>query len=226
MSADWEVTYYPSIGSTQDEARKTLTGIHWTTDQTAGRGRYDRKWHSEPGQSLAVSICFPEHVGFDKPYLIGMWLAVGMAECFNLRLQWPNDLTLYRKKVGGILTEVIDGVPVVGIGLNFGRMKFPPDLADRATSIGNEKHMIPLDGEFTMKLMTQVLGYYLRNMPKTWSEMESHWRVWDETKGKLFRRYDGRVGLAEGVSGEGELLWSSNGEIEKVSVAEALWGAN
>lgn len=172
-----------------------------------------------------MSICFPEYSGFDRPYLIGMWLAVGMAECFMLRLQWPNDLTLNGKKVGGVLTEVIDGVPIVGIGLNFGPMTFPPEIAMRATSIQNEKHMISMTAEQAMEHVLLMLSYY-RKVPATWAEIEPHWQEYDETNGKLFRRHDGRVGLAAGVSGEGELVWSCDGVEEKVSVAEALWGAN
>lgn len=226
MTLDRPVTYYPSVESTQDEARKHLSGIHWTMDQTGGRGRYDRKWHSEPGRSLAISICLPECAEHPKPYLFGMWLAAGMAECFMLHLQWPNDLILNGKKVGGILTEVIDGVPIVGIGINCGLMEFPTDIAHRATSLANEKHGIFDSPEYVMEHVLLMLGHYLRYLPSSWEDVAKEWDNFDDTKGKIFRRYDGRMGIAEGVSEEGELLWNGDGVIEKVSVAEALWGAN
>ena len=37
---------------------------------------------------------------------------------------------------------------------------------------------------------------------------------------------DGRVGIAEGITEEGELVWNHNGTFEIVTCADALWGFN
>ena len=53
----------------------------------------------------------------------------------RIGLKFPNDLLDRNtgRKFGGILVEVIDGVAVVGIGLNLGRRTWPPDVP--ATSL-------------------------------------------------------------------------------------------
>lgn len=97
--------------------------------QTAGRGRRDRSWISEPGKSLCLSVSYqfietPE----DLPALT-LALGVGVASCLadmgvdNIKLKWPNDLLVGRDKLGGILTETQhrgsgNTTVVIGIGVN------------------------------------------------------------------------------------------------------------
>jgi BirA family biotin operon repressor/biotin-[acetyl-CoA-carboxylase] ligase len=61
------------------------------------------------------------------------------------RLKWPNDVQLLddaggRRKLAGVLTEMASAGErvehvVVGIGINVNATSFPPELADRATSL-------------------------------------------------------------------------------------------
>jgi BirA family biotin operon repressor/biotin-[acetyl-CoA-carboxylase] ligase len=218
------ITHYLQTPSTQDEAKLTLTGVHWTTNQTAGKGRFDRQWYSEPGRSLAVSIALPEYKEFAKPYLIGMWFCLALAQEFDLRVQWPNDLVIDRKKVCGVLTEVIEGVPIIGFGINVGLMNFPTEIAYRASSLANEGRLIgtPVEVFERIILMLNSLG----PVPSTWAEMAENWNLIDETKGKIFKLQDGRMGIAEGVSNQAELIWNDHGKFEMVTCADALWGFN
>jgi hypothetical protein len=63
-------------------------------------------------------------------------------------------------------------------------------------------------------------------MPESWDDMSVKWRQLDETKGKIFKLQDGRIGIAEGVSDDAELIWNDQGQYEKVTCADALWGFN
>ena len=224
MTISGPVVHYLQADSTQNEVKKTLAGIHWTTNQTAGKGRFDRQWYAEPGRSLAVSIAFPEYRGFAKPYLIGMWIGLALAEEFGLRVQWPNDLVLNRKKVCGVLTEVVDGVPLVGFGMNVGKMTFPPDLAHRASSLANEGVAALTPVEVFERVILKLTD--IEPVPVDWSGVRERWMALDETSGKIFRLQDGRVGIAEGITEEGELVWNHNGTFEIVTCADALWGFN
>lgn len=222
MKIGQPIVHFLTIESTQDEAKRHLKGVYWTTDQTAGRGRFDRTWYSEPGKSLAVSIALPEYKNFPKPFLISIWICLGLAEAFDLKVQWPNDLVVNKKKVCGILTEIIDGVPVVGIGMNVGKMTFPEDLALRGSSLANEDHLHITTNQAFEKLMMTIER--LPAVPGVWEAIEEKWRLYDDTDGKIFRLHDGRVGIAEGISDAGELIWNGRGEYEIVTFAEALWG--
>jgi BirA family biotin operon repressor/biotin-[acetyl-CoA-carboxylase] ligase len=148
--------WHASCASTNDLAMARAragapTGLVVATDaQTAGRGRLGRSWHSPPGENLYFSMVLrPARPPSEIPPLT---LLVGAAVATALRalelaprLKWPNDVQLVdgdgrRRKVAGILTEMAslgDSAQhvVVGVGLNVNGLDFPPELADRATSL-------------------------------------------------------------------------------------------
>jgi BirA family biotin operon repressor/biotin-[acetyl-CoA-carboxylase] ligase len=120
-----------------------------TEQQTAGRGRLGRAWHSPAGENLYLSIVLrPARPAPEIPpltLLAGAALARALAGLgLRPRLKWPNDAQLVVaggvRKVAGILTEMSSeggrvGHVVVGLGLNVNAEAFPPELADRATSL-------------------------------------------------------------------------------------------
>lgn len=114
--------------------------------QSAGRGRLGRRWESEPGESLLVSVVLcpalaPERLGL-IPIAAGVAVAEALAEMLPaLRpvLKWPNDVLLNGKKVCGVLAEGSLGGArphvVLGLGLNVNQTAFPDDLATPPTSL-------------------------------------------------------------------------------------------
>lgn len=223
MNITGSINHYETTTSTQHEAKFHLDGVHWTSDQTAGKGRFDRVWHSEKDKSVAVSIALPAYKNHPKPFLVGMSIAVAIADKFRLQIQWPNDLVLGKKKVGGILTEIVHGIPVVGIGLNLGAMSFPTEIDTKATSLVNEGHE-ELAPAQALQLMVDAIKAF-EPMPNSWTELKARWMKFDTTEGKVFQTQDETIGIAIGISDEGELLWNSRGEFRILSVAEALWGS-
>ena len=96
-------------------------------EQTAGRGRGGRTWTSIPGAlALSAIVPWPEGPGRVRlPIETGILLARGLSAAFGIdvRLKWPNDLLVERKKVGGLLVEARtndegEGWAVIGFGLN------------------------------------------------------------------------------------------------------------
>jgi BirA family transcriptional regulator, biotin operon repressor / biotin---[acetyl-CoA-carboxylase] ligase len=100
-------------------------------EQTAGRGRMGRQWHSSPEASLTFSIALPCRAQDWS----GLSLVVGLVVAETLHpkvgLKWPNDLWVMDEagagqKLGGILIESIGapgggnepGCMVMGIGIN------------------------------------------------------------------------------------------------------------
>jgi BirA family biotin operon repressor/biotin-[acetyl-CoA-carboxylase] ligase len=100
--------------------------------QTQGRGRQGRAWHSGPA---GASLCFSLSLPLAPPDWGGLSLAVGatLADALDaedpprIGLKWPNDLWLQGadgsgRKLGGILIETLAvgnrRMVVVGVGLN------------------------------------------------------------------------------------------------------------
>lgn len=128
-----------SVDSTNLELHRQLGSAASGTvclaeQQTAGRGRLGRPWHSPLGVNLYCSVLW--RFERDVTALNGLSLAVGVAACRALtelnysqaKLKWPNDLVVIDQqhrltKLGGILIEVdgASGQPcsaIIGIGIN------------------------------------------------------------------------------------------------------------
>jgi biotin-(acetyl-CoA carboxylase) ligase len=96
-------------------------------------------WRQPEGESLAVSLIVRWPEGPDRvklPVETGILLARGLSASFGLdvRLKWPNDLLVSRKKLGGLLVEARanaegEGYAVVGIGVNVGATRAQLDAA-------------------------------------------------------------------------------------------------
>jgi BirA family biotin operon repressor/biotin-[acetyl-CoA-carboxylase] ligase len=119
--------------------------------QTAGRGRRGRSWSSPPGAGMYLSVLVRGEGLAGHLSLLTIAAGVAAAEAVNdvsglpVELKWPNDLVMGRpwRKLAGILCEASAlGTPeaavVVGIGVNLERAAYPPEVANRATSIAAE----------------------------------------------------------------------------------------
>ncbi|MFJ9032208.1 biotin--[acetyl-CoA-carboxylase] ligase [Streptomyces sp. NPDC102274] len=100
-------------------------------EQTAGRGRLDRRWSAPARSGLFFSVLLrpgpgvPVHRYGWLPLLTGVAVATGLARAAGVdtALKWPNDLLVTvdgeERKAGGILAERAgDDAVVVGIGVN------------------------------------------------------------------------------------------------------------
>lgn len=127
--------YRPALDSTQEEAKRLLAAgvaapflviAEW---QSAGRGRWGRRWLSPPLSALLLTLATP--IARAPADLAGLAPALGvaLAEALiatgggDIRVKWPNDLLKGGRKLGGVLVEVLprgaQGVIVlVGFGLN------------------------------------------------------------------------------------------------------------
>jgi BirA family transcriptional regulator, biotin operon repressor / biotin---[acetyl-CoA-carboxylase] ligase len=137
-----DVRYFDSIGSTNTEALAWATSdakdlsLVIADEQTAGRGRLDRKWFTPKGAALAFSLII-RPTGEEKTFLTRMVGLAALAVVDSLQtrglvaqIKWPNDVLLNGRKVAGILVESIwSGAEVdclvIGIGINILKSAVP-----------------------------------------------------------------------------------------------------
>lgn len=119
----------PVVDSTNTEAKrrsrtKNLVGsVLLAEQQTAGRGRLGRSWHSPPNNlylTFVISLAPAEAM---KGFSIAMGVAVSRAlklQGLTVSLKWPNDILYNQRKLGGILIETTEDAQatIVGIGIN------------------------------------------------------------------------------------------------------------
>jgi BirA family biotin operon repressor/biotin-[acetyl-CoA-carboxylase] ligase len=142
-------------------------------EQTAGRGRSGRSWHSERGAGLYVTLLLRPRLSPVQAPLLTMLAglsahsAIQAQTGLSAELKWPNDILMDGKKVGGILTEM-HAEPtqvrfvIVGIGINTNQEKFPHDIASLATSLRKESGRTHSRLELLVRLLNEFESDYNR----------------------------------------------------------------
>lgn len=148
---DWRITHKSITESTNKDALDGKPGDVFVADmQTAGRGRLDHRWLSAPGENLMMSAVVdvgdmpPQEVA-TLPLVAGLAVAQAVSGVFSahgneslsadVKIKWPNDVLIVRRKICGILCERCGDNVIVGIGVNVNQTAFPPEISDRATSV-------------------------------------------------------------------------------------------
>jgi len=143
-----------SVSSTNDLARQEAEKgasegtVVVAEEQTLGRGRLSRGWHSPRGLGIWMSIVLRPKVSPEIAPVLTFCVSLAVAKALRalypteVSLKWPNDVLVKGKKLCGILTEmkatrgsvefVICGV---GINVNQAAEDFPPELRESATSL-------------------------------------------------------------------------------------------
>ncbi|WP_034621519.1 biotin--[acetyl-CoA-carboxylase] ligase [Desulfovermiculus halophilus] len=152
-----EIIYLDRTESTNLVARKSAEGgapegfLVVAEEQTQGRGRRSRIWHSPSGGGIFMSFVLRPTLPPNETPVITLVTAVALAEAVQNRtgltphIKWPNDILIGRRKLAGILTETsahpdaVDYV-VVGVGINVNKPSsmFPAEIAGLATSVYEE----------------------------------------------------------------------------------------
>lgn len=147
-----KVYCFDTIDSTNAFARslKENDAPHGTLvvadEQTAGKGRQERKWRSQKGKNLLFSLILKPSFPQEKIRLLPFAAALASADAIEMETgcavecKWPNDLLVARKKIAGMLIETtmqeeIVKNAILGIGINVNQTVFADDLKEKATSL-------------------------------------------------------------------------------------------
>lgn len=149
------VEVFRSVSSTNTEAKEAaLRGMpHGTIiaadEQTAGRGRFGKKFYSPAGTGLYMSVILKPQKPLSDCTYITMAAAVSLTESIEQlcgikpQIKWVNDIFYGGKKICGILTDAISDFEsgmaeavIVGMGVNIRTEYFPEEIAEAAGSLG------------------------------------------------------------------------------------------
>ena len=145
-----KIKKYKKVKSTNDIALKLIKKniseptLVTSEKQTKGRGRVGKKWISKKG-NLFISLFFKhdqKKINFKQFAILNAFLIKKVVSKIikkKIKIKWPNDLLLGRKKFCGILQEVIKfdkfDFLIVGIGLNTNIA--PQNKSFKSTSLKN-----------------------------------------------------------------------------------------
>lgn len=212
---------HPSLPSTNDRLREMAEegAPPFTTVvadvQTRGRGRGGKRWRSEGGSGLWISVLLPPPPT-GTPGVITLAVGVAAAEAVEVaagvgcRLKWPNDLLLGGEvrpggKVGGILCERLGEMDWVlaGVGINLRRVAVP--LAGSVNLEETSGVIVP--PHRMASLLLERLRIWADPPPgRVGPDLRQAWDTRDVLAGRMVQVETGVRGRAAGLAGDGALL--------------------
>jgi len=148
-----KIVHFETIDSTNGYGKKIaseeLDGtVIISEEQTKGKGRIGRQWHSKSKEGIWMSIILKPNIMPQKAPFITLIAGASIVKALNnlgieTTIKWPNDIIINNKKVAGILTELsaeIDRINyiVLGIGINVKTTEFSQEISEIATSLYKE----------------------------------------------------------------------------------------
>lgn len=236
-------------GSTQDDALQLAEEgadhmtVVWAQIQTAGRGRYSRKWESMDGNVLWSIILRPQP---DWPSYLNLVFVNALAvrravfeeigNSVDIELKWPNDIIVGGYKVAGSLLQSggtstdgrSPGYIVIGTGINVSRhpdgegMLYPPNslagigfhLASRNSLIGRLNSILPEEIERWSRLgFSDVRERYLSHAHRLHHEI---------TVGTSADKSTYKTGIYKEIDETGRLVLQTKGGDEKLNAGDVI----
>ena len=235
--------YFDVVGSTNNEA-KTFAGNHCPEGtvisagcQTAGKGRRGHDWETPADEAIATTMVLYPKIPVERipslTLLAALAVRKALFELYGLEggIKWPNDVVLKNKKICGILTEMsLEGreaaYVVVGIGINVHNRDFPPELADKATSVdlllpeGQRGDCVAL----RKKLWEEFAAYYetfLRCQDLSGVKEEyDRWLINRDRQVRILDPAGNWEGIARGITETGALLVETSEGMRQVNAGE------
>ncbi|WP_053219423.1 biotin--[acetyl-CoA-carboxylase] ligase [Virgibacillus senegalensis] len=186
--------HYPVVHSTQiighqlaQEGASQGTVVI-ADEQTAGKGRMGRKWHSAKTDGIWMSMILRPPVVPQHAPQITLLTAVALAETIkshtNLSpaIKWPNDIFLNHRKTAGILTEMQaeqDEIQyiVLGIGINVNQYleQLPEEIQQTATSLRQETNKSWVIAPIVQEILATFEKYYEHYLNNGFEAIKQKW---------------------------------------------------
>ncbi|MGA8383772.1 MAG: biotin--[acetyl-CoA-carboxylase] ligase [Candidatus Cybelea sp.] len=193
------IEYREETGSTNADAVELLGderfGGHTIVAefQRRGAGRKGRSWHAMPGTALLFSTILPRSIDLDRLWLVPFWVALavraGLRNCGVVTtLQWPNDLLLGDRKLGGILCQsrvaAATARVACGVGINVHRLAGAGTVIEPAPAFCDE--VGPVDRAALLVAILRTYDAMLAALDDAGSVMRD-WEAAAEIPGRRYR---------------------------------------
>ncbi len=248
------VEVLPEIDSTNTELMRRFRGAEPRPEpillvaeqQTAGRGRQGRQWHSQRGDSLTFSLGLPlqpaEWSGLSLVTGISVAeslspLPAGVPGAQYIGLKWPNDLWLCgpegKRKLGGILVETASWdqlrFVIIGIGLNIRAPALPPadtpnspSPAMAALPPGALQSLLPgiTAAEALLRIVPPLVQAVQAFAQFGFAPFQARFAARDVLAGRAVQLSDGTHGSAHGAGENGALLVHTAAGMKEITSSE------
>lgn len=186
---------FETVTSTQDVARQRIQERQaqnldciFANEQTAGRGRFDRKWVSDPGNlssSTLIKLDCDLSIAPQLSYITALAilktvLAYAKDTAEDWKLKWPNDLLYKNQKCAGILLETAQDPfeknvfwMIIGVGVNINHA--PKNLPYPANYLQNIFGREISRDDFLLLLGKEFVSWYHLWKKKGFAPIRENW---------------------------------------------------
>ena len=206
--------------------------------QSAGRGRFSRKWISDIKNNCYISFVLKPNLKYRNNFPnLTQYLSLVLCQtiekyCVKPQIKWPNDVQINGKKIAGILSEVafLDGVCkgiVLGIGVNLNLKKTNLMNIDiPATSLNIETNKTIDSDDFIKKLIEGFFTNYNKIIENGFSAIRAEYLSYCNFIGKeimIKNPQPSILGTAINVTENGSLeVLNKDGAIEKIISGDVI----
>ena len=213
MVKDWvlKIHYLESVDSTQSYLKKLLLDGKISSPyavvskmQTAGKGSRDNSWLGLEGNlflSFSIPIAsLPEDLKIESASIYFAYILKMTLENENSKvwIKWPNDFYLETKKIGGMITNIVQDSFICGVGLNL---------------VASHENFAKLDIEISIE---DLLQKYFQNLEKefSWKQVFSKYKL-EFYKSKNFSTHNNneKISLTDASLQEDGSIISNNKRI-------------
>jgi len=203
--------------------------------QTSGRGRHGRQWHSPFGNNLYLSLGWSFARPLSELGCLPLVVALSVARALTragLRdhlIKWPNDILLNGRKLCGCLVEMRAETAatchaVLGVGINVhmsvseadGEIDQPwTDLHSRLPECSRNS--------LAALLLEELIDHLSLFSEQGFPPLRKYWQQMDGLEGQVIEVFSGNRkhrGIAKGVDGSGALLLDTGEEVLSLHSAE------
>tara|TARA_B100000945_G_C20377031_1_gene595146 strand:- start:574 stop:1137 length:564 start_codon:yes stop_codon:yes gene_type:complete len=174
----FKIIKFKSVQSTNNEAIKLINKnknnptLILTENQTRGRGTRGKKWISKKG-NLFFSIYFEfneTRINFKQFAVLNALILRKILTKYvskKINIKWPNDLLIEKKKVCGILQEVVKynhkNFLIIGTGIN---TNYSPKIINLKTSCLKDFSKKKLDNKEIIMDIKKTYEKFIEDMYK------------------------------------------------------------
>lgn len=233
-----EIDVFESIDSTNTHLKAFFNSakprICIAEQQTHGKGRLQRDWHSPFGKNIYLSCLYPFQR--DVSELAGLSLVVSLAVVETLRafhlskpalVKWPNDVLCNGKKLCGCLIELqaeTNGTcsAVIGIGMNVNMLSHETrEITQPWTAVREVIGEYVDRNTLCAALLNNLFDYLHQFATNGFAPFREKWNEVDFLRGQTIQLANANqrvAGNVKGIDQQGHLLIKlDNGAIQTFS---------
>jgi len=231
-----EIILLDETGSTnRDVMQAAEAGAHeglviFACQQTEGKGRMGRTWHTLP-ESLAATVLLRPALPPEQVPQLSLLTAVALHDALSryhadIRIKWPNDLLCRGAKLAGILTEMraepgrVHAV-ALGFGINLAAPDggWPDDIDKPATDLAAICGRPISKTELARSILQALDDWYDRYLNEGFAPVRRCWWQAHAANGARVSVYNGESyieGVATALDHDGALLLDTGKRTERI----------